>query len=247
MLPDPEGGETAPHPARRVNLAISADALLRAARGFSCIFWGIPLSILLYSGMLDVRIPPLLRLPTYVVGVFVVYCGVILLQRAGPLSALWPHRVREALFLLLLEVYLAPFVYWWRQMPSVPYYVANVVGMVFCTAAGLFVLNMLAADLAKSLHDQVLHAEARVSSWLSLVFMIIPAVDAVIRSIRSVFEAGSMMFMETFPIPPEMPRWMYAVALIPFTLTMAVAWKAKELSLKRLRLSAKVPPTHPPE
>lgn len=242
MLPDPESAAAARHPQRKANVAISADALLRAARGFSCVFWGIPVGLLLYSGTLDLRLSPFLRLPTYVGGVFVIYCGMILFQRAGPLSPLWPRRVREALFILLLQVYLAPFLYWWRQMPHVPYYVANVVGLVFCTAMGLLVLNMLAADLAGTLHDPVLRAEARAAAWLAVAFMVVPAADAVIHSIRTVFQADNMTFMETFPIPPEMPRWLRAAAFVPFGLTMAITWKAKELALRTLRVSAKLPP-----
>ncbi len=50
-------------PARKINIPVSADALIRVARGFSCVFWGIPLSLLLFSGALDVRLFAHIRMP----------------------------------------------------------------------------------------------------------------------------------------------------------------------------------------
>ena len=94
---------------KKTNVSIPAEALLRVARGFACIFWGIPLSLWLLSRAQDVRLVSSIRLPAYVVGVFLMCLGAVFLQRAGSLSDRWASRARQALFLFLVEVYLRSF------------------------------------------------------------------------------------------------------------------------------------------
>ena len=240
MLPDPANSEEHLQ-ARKVNISFSADALIRVARGFSCIFWGIPLSLLLFSGALDIRLFSFVRMPAYVFGIFVAYIGTVFLQRAGPLSDMWTRRVRQLLFLLLVEVYLAPFVYWWRQMPHVPYFTANMAALVICTTWVLFVINRLAGEVCKLLRDRTFLIETQVASWLAVVFMLTPVAYALYTALRAVLRPDGDFFFVL-----ERPLWIYALALLPFTITMAVSWKMKERCLQVLKMSAKVPPIQSP-
>jgi hypothetical protein len=240
MLSDPANSEEHLQ-ARKVNVSFSPDALIRVARGFSCIFWGIPLSLLLFSGALDIRLFAFVRMPAYVLGIFVAYIGTVFLQRAGPLSDMWTRRVRQLLFLLLAEIYLAPFVYWWRQMPQVPYFTANMLALVICTTWVLFVVNRLAGEVCKLLCDRTFLIETQVAGWLSVGFMLTPLAHALYTSIRAVLQPdGPSVFVF------ELPLWIYALALLPFTITMAVSWKIKERCLQVLKMSAKVPPIQSP-
>jgi hypothetical protein len=238
--------DAAPGGEKRTNVALSSGVLIRAARGFSCIFWGIPLGLLLFSGALDLRVFPRLRMPAYVFGIFLVYCGLMFLQRTGPLSAHWLRRVREAMFVLLVEVYLAPFVFWWRQMPHVPYYIANVLALILCTTLGLFLVNLLAGELGRALHDRTFLVESRLSAAISVLFMMVPVLGSVFDSIRATLQLESMLDLDLAGSPFAFPRWAYAFSLLPFTLTMAIAWKAKERCLLVLKTSYHVP-APPPE
>ena len=240
MLPDPANNAEYLR-AKKVNVSVSADALIRVARGFSCIFWGIPLSLLLFSVTLDIRLFSFVRMPAYVFGVFLACIGAVFLQRAGPLSDKWARRVRQALFLLLVEVYLAPFVYWWRQMPQIPYFAANMTGLVLCTTWGLFVVNRLAGEVCKLLYDRTFFIEAQVAGWLTAGFMIIPFAYALCYSVRTVLRPD-----DDFSFNLGLPSWIYVLALLPFSITMAVSWKIKERCLQVLKMSAKVPPIELP-
>jgi hypothetical protein len=237
--------DSAPAGEKRSNVALSSGVLIRAARGFSCIFWGIPLGLLLFSGALDVRVFPRLRMPAYVFGVFVIYCGLMFLQRTGPLSAHWARRVREAMFVLLIQVYLAPFVFWWKQMPHMPYYIANLLGLLLCTALGLFLVNLLAGELGRALHDRAFLVESRVSAWVSALFMLIPVLGSVLDSIHATLQFEAILNLDLAGSSFVLPRWVYALSLLPFTLTMAIAWKAKERCLLVLKTSYHVPAPHP--
>ena len=175
-------------------------------------------------------------MPAYVLGIFVAYIGSVLLQRAGALSDMWMRRVRQMLFLILVEIYLAPFVYWWRQMPHVPYFTANMAALVICTTWGLFVVNRLAGEVCKLLCDRTFLIETQVAGWLVVGFMLTPVVYALYTAVREMLRPDGEFFFVL-----ELPLWIYALALLPFTITMAVSWKMKERCLQVLKMSAKVP------
>jgi hypothetical protein len=239
MLSDPAKGEENLQ-AKKVNVSFSPDALVRVARGFSCIFWGIPLSLLLFSGALDIRLFLFVRIPAYVIGVFVAYIGTVFLQRAGALSDMWTRRVRQLLFLLVVEIYLSPFVYWWRRMPNVPYFSANMAALVICTTWSLFAVNRLAGEACRLLRDSAFLVETRVAGWLVVGFMLTPLAHALYTAIRAIVGPEGEFFVL------ELPLWIYALVLLPFTITMAVSWKIKERCLQVLKMSAKVPPIQSP-
>lgn len=236
MLPDPDHNQENLH-ARKVNISFSPDALIRVARGFSCVFWGIPLTLLLFSGALDIRLFSFIRMPAYVLGIFVAYIGTVFFQRAGPLSDMWTRRVRQLIFLLLVEIYLAPFVYWWRQMPQVLYFSANMAALVICTTWGLFAVNRLAGEACKLLRDSTFLLETQIAGWFAVGFMLTPLAYALNAAIRAVFRPDGEFFLFI-----QLPPWIYALTLLPFTITMAVSWKMKERCLQVLKMSAKVPP-----
>ena len=240
MVPDAANGEDHPQE-KKVNVSVSADALVGVARGFSCIFWGIPVSLLLYSGALDIRLFSFLRMPAYVLGILITYIGVVFLQRAGPLSDRWRRIVRQLIVLLLVEVYLAPFVYWWRQMPQVLYFAANMAGLILCTTWVLFAINRLAGEVCKLLRDRTFLIETQVASWLAAAFTLTPVAYALYAAVRTVLQPDAGFFF-VFELPP----WITAVVLLPFTITMAVSWKVKERCLQILKMSAKVPAIEPP-
>lgn len=214
------------------------DVLLRLARGFSCIFWGIPLALLMFSGALDLRITPRLRIPAFIFGLVLVFAGILQLSRASDLTPRWARRIRHAQVALLILVYLSPFVYWWRAMPHVPYYGANMLAIVVVAMSGLLALNRLAEEAGRLFGDGTFMIEARLSGWLSVVFLLAPGAMAVIRSILAAAPMENSRVWSLVLVPYLMPRWMYALALLPFTMTMMMAWRAKELCLRAIRRPA---------
>ncbi len=220
------------------NVALTPAVLLRIARGFLCFFWGLPIGLLLFTGALSFPTLPRIRLPAYVVGVLIAYCGVMYLKRTGPLTALWNRRLRFAILLMLLQVYLAPFVHWWKRVPSEPYFAANVIVLLLVTAWTFFVINMLAAELARVLHDSTFRIEAQISAWISFVFMLAPLLEVVAVSVSLYAESGSLFLVELPPAIFMLPRWASVFALVSFTSTMAVTWKAKGQALNRVSACA---------
>ncbi len=240
MLPDPPDNQEAGR-TRKVNIALSPDILTGMARGFSCLFWGLPISLLLFFGTLELRVLPRWRIPAYVLGVIIIFYGLLLLQRAGPLTVRWSRRLFTALILVLIQVYMVPFVYWWRQMPHVPYLIANMALLIICTTWVLFVINRLAGEIAKILHDVTFFMETQLSGWAAIIFILIPAGYFIYQAVQRNYNDAGFISLSPFLWPIKTPDWFFISALLPFTLTMAIVWKAKEKCLTVLKSSTRIP------
>ncbi|MBP7830859.1 MAG: hypothetical protein KA248_13185, partial [Kiritimatiellae bacterium] len=184
--------------------------LLRMARGFSCIFWGIPLALLMFSGALDLRVTPRLRIPTFVLGLILVFAGILQLNRAPNLTPRWAGRIRHAQVTLLILVYLSPFVYWWRAMPHVAYYGVNMLAIVVTAMGGLLALNRLAEETGRLFGDGMVVIEARLCGGLSVLFLLAPGAVAALRSILAAAPLENSRAWALVLVPYLMPRWMYA-------------------------------------
>ncbi|MEM7393083.1 MAG: IclR family transcriptional regulator C-terminal domain-containing protein, partial [Verrucomicrobiota bacterium] len=79
--------------------AASTEQLVILAKGFSRIFWGIPIALLLFIGAISINFIPAMRLPSYVFGILLIYWGMVLLYRAGKmyLSSLRPEKLGRLL------------------------------------------------------------------------------------------------------------------------------------------------------
>ena len=216
------------------NVALTPAKLLAISRGFLCLFWGLPVGLMLFTGAISLAVFRQFRLPAYVIGVLIAYCGVLHLRRTGSLTPLWNRRLRMAILLALLQVYLAPFLHWWERAPTQSYFTANVIVLLFATAWAFFVINMLAAELARVLRDNTFRIESQLSAWISFFLMLLPLFEVLAVSAALQASAGGSSLVEFIPALFLLPRWASAFIVVPFTLTMAVAWKAKEQALHRL-------------
>jgi hypothetical protein len=227
----------APGADARPDFELAPDQLLRAARGFSCLFWGIPLTLLLAYGAIQLQAVKGVRLPPYVAGIVVSYIGLVYLLRAGRVSVRWPRWVGQALLATFLQIYFTPFYYWWSAMRYETFYLANVLAMLGSMVWTLYLVNKLASDLGAALGDDFLHIEARLVGWSVILLMVLPLLGAVAVSIRAAARFESSLFAELVDVV-RLNEWPARLFFLPVTLTLAIAWKAKECSLRRLKRAA---------
>ncbi|HRZ12025.1 MAG TPA: hypothetical protein P5567_06180 [Kiritimatiellia bacterium] len=214
---------------------LEAAELLLLARGLLCVFWGIPLSLLMFFGTLELRLAAGLRVPVFAFGLMLIFLGVVHMSRVKSLSPRWARRTRETQLILLILVYLAPFVYWWQAMPHVPYYCVNVLAIVVVSMWGFLAVNRLAAEIGNRFGEHAFVIEARLSGWLAVVFLLGPGTFAVLRTILATASIENSGLATLVLVPYLVPRWMYALTLLPFTMTMMMVWRAKELCLRAIR------------
>ncbi|HBA84977.1 MAG TPA: hypothetical protein DCZ95_12855 [Verrucomicrobia bacterium] len=226
---------------RKPNLAVLPDQLLLLSRGFSCLFWSIPLGLLLFAMVPQIQVLRYFQMPSFLIGLMTGYWGLILLRKAGPITPHWPALIHRGLAIIFFQLYLAPFIQWWRVMPGVPYYFYNTAAFYLCTTWGLFLVNQLAGEAGRALHQSSFELETHLFRWASLAFMLAPLLGILVMAGYASHQYESPVWLELVRLGQLLPRWVFIPLLLPFTLTMATAWKAKEHGLSALKRSAKLP------
>ncbi len=222
----------APDPAR----------LLHAARGFAAAFWGLAVAVLLLSGVIHIRPLGLLGLPAHTAGALLLVLSGAWFWRSRGLSPRWDRLAAHYLAAAALQVYLLPFLGWWRLLDNTWYYTANMLLAVAGTLWLLLVLHVLALELAHRLRDQVLLVEARICLWVS---------PLLIGGAFGLYAMGAVWLagLDVGHLPDLLrgliiirPPWSNLPAILPFLLALAVAWESKERCLLAL-----APPPAPVE
>ena len=203
-----------------------AAQLLDAARGFAGLFWGLLASLLLFPGELDIQLSPRLRIPVYPAAMIAIYCGLSRLNRAGPLRPRWLRHVQEARGMLLLLFYFVPFVLWWKQAPRQPFLLGNMAAFVV-VAAGLLASSLRLCEAAGELFGRRLfRAEVRLCRWLVLL-VAAPTASAFLTGAWLAASCPDALWFGGLTV--RWVFWLCVLGLLPFTLTLAAIWKAKEL------------------
>jgi hypothetical protein len=227
-----EGG-TSPEEGGRAELANGH--LVRAMRGFSYIFWGLPLTLLLYFKAVDIHVVNRFRLPTYIVGMVVIYFGLVQLLHCGIGSRQWRRTARHGLIASFLLIYLGPFVYWFQYLPRVgTYYTVNSAALLAGIIWLLYTINRLAEELGAATVDSTLRFESRLFAWSVVLMMFVPLLIAAAVSSYMAMKYQSSLLTEMQTVQRETPVWVYILFLLPLSLTMMSAWRGKEHCIRAL-------------
>lgn len=215
------------------------------AKGFSLIFWGLLLAMILFFGNASVEVFHVVRIPAYVVGSALAAWGVWMLSDAGAISGPWHRHVRATLILVSLQIYFAPFVEWWKLSPHKMIYLVNVIGLLLVSMLTLFYVNRLAADLFRRLQNRSGRIEAWVFGGGVVVLMIVPLVLTTVACLVATMRYQTNFEFEMWQTIIQLPIWVYMILTIPCSLTLVTAWKARELCLRRLAQDDRdATPTH---
>ena len=218
----------------------SPSDLLAAVRGLSAWFWGLALIVLVLAGVLTVRLPFLARLPGHSVGLLILLVGVYHVHQAWPTHAPCRRWVRLLGLAVTLQLYLVPFLGWWRSGTAAWYALAH---LILLLASGLIMLAGLARwveAMAGHLGETELRIEARLSGW------VIPALGGLSSALYAV--RGGRLAWYTDPafalhhLLVETDPFLLFPALLPFIPALAIAWTAKTRLLHTLaRISGSRP------
>jgi hypothetical protein len=226
-------GEDAEEPGERGDgpQPLNARKALYLMRGFSWVFWGLPLTLLLFFGAVEVHVLAKLRLPSYALGVLVLFTGFLNVTRAGPITPAWHGWARSGVLLSFIMLYLTPFVYWWDRAPHVRFFGANMWILLVSTMLILVVVNRLASELGLRRADTTFAIEARLCAWSVVVLMMLPFGIAIGYAYYAFKKYGVTVPTTLSMAHKEMPFWLHVFFLLPFTLTMTTVWKARERAL----------------
>jgi hypothetical protein len=218
------------------------------ARGLSALFWGLPLAVVVstLAGESDL-LRPLGVLPPLAVAALLLY-ALHLLGQFQPQERPWRRALDRARVAAVLNLGLAPFIYWSSRVPGQPFLLLMVEFSLVSGLLFLLLLNPVLWRLASMLPDETLRAETRaftrVNCWL--VGVLLAGVLAWLGLTKwnpSFPDQFINYVMRVSPLPPRANSMVMLLGrlglwaalfpcLLPLAMTMALLWKIKEVILE---------------
>jgi hypothetical protein len=208
-------------------------SLGRVVRGLSALFWGLPAMLVIY--VQTARTDWLDLFGSFAMLPAVMVSGVPLLA-LWQMSAfqrqerVWIQSLHRTEVLGVINLGLAPFLFWWHRLPAIPFYAMCVGLLALSSVLFLLHLNIVLRRLAAMLPDETLRAETSLFtrfnySLLAAVFFLLTAYFAFeqIES-RPQWMTKALSFFSTQGL------WLVLfLILMPLAMTMALVWKIKEV------------------
>jgi hypothetical protein len=216
------------------NLRVPARDYVRLGQGFYFVFWGLLVTVLMGAQLLMLsEIPPFAEL-FLGLGVLATTVGSWRLYQVRSLGDLWHRRALTTLALAGLMVYFCLFVYLWRRVPDSDYLLTNV--FAFGAAGILYIIafNRVVAVLAATLRRKDMALESRVFGTGNIGLLLLPFAGIVAYIVVSaVLQKGNLLSEVRFVLG-RANLLVIIVLLLPFSLTLSLAWSCKDAVLRQL-------------
>lgn len=205
--------------------------LLRMSRGFSCLFWSMPLFSTAHAMALASILPVRWMIGMLLACFLPVVCGLWMLRACGDLTPRWGVKIGRVFLLTFIALYLCPFLAWWIAAPLQVYFAANAAAHYVVMAGLLAGLNRLAGEGARGMGDTPLRRESQAGLimvlWLSACTV---GALAWLFHRAGVLEAGTATVLAQLAELPTEARYLF---LLPYAMTAYVMWRAKETGFRR--------------
>ncbi len=208
-------------------------ALGQLARGLSALFWGLPLTLLLYvqTARGDWMDPmgAFSIVPAVCGGGLLVY-GLRQMELFQPQERIWRLALDRCLFIGWVNLGLTPFLYWWHRMPYIPLYSAAVSFLAVGSLLFLGSVNLLLGRLTAMLPDETLRQETRLFATLNRVVLVFVTVGLLIYLALSPLRGLPGWLVEALGWADTFGLWVLLFfILMPLAMTMSLLWKIKEV------------------
>jgi hypothetical protein len=205
--------------------------LVRISRGFSCLFWSLPLLAASQAFTFGFFLPARWMFGLLLVCFLPLVCGLWMLRASGNLTPRWSAMIGRVSLLAFVAIYLCPFLLWWNLAPTRLYFAVNAAlhyGVMIGLLAGL---NRLAGECARGLGDTPLRREAQ-AGWIMVLWLSGCTVGALTWLFHraGVLEAGMPTVLAQWAELPSEARTLF---LLPYAMTAYVMWRAKETGFHR--------------
>lgn len=207
-------------------MARSARDLLRMSRGFSCLFWSMPLLSMAHAAAWRALGSPRWVLALLLAGFFPLVTGLWLLQRGPQVSTQLRTRAHRLQLLAWTACLLTPFLAWWTAFPARLYFGANAALYYVVIILLLAGLNALATSCARGLGHVPLCRESRAGAMMVLCLgggTVLALAGLFQRA--GIFDAGLLAVIGRLA---QLPTEARALFVLPYILTAYVMWRAKE-------------------
>ncbi len=210
---------------------VDPGCLLRMSRGFSCLFWSMPLLAAVHAGFWIVQLPLRWVLGAWLACFLPLVCGLWMLRADETPPRNWESSLRSASRWVLIAICLCPFLVWWKASPLNFYFAGNAAAYLLAMIILLTQLNRLAGAFATGLGDVPLRRESR-AGWIMVVWLSVCTIGALVWLFHrsGILDAGASTVLAQLS---ELPHEARTLFLLPYAMTAYVMWRAKETGFRR--------------
>lgn len=221
-------------PAGIVPDRIPAQDLVRLAQGFYFIFWGLLVAVVVGA---QVLVAPGLRTFAELFlggGVAATLVGTWRLHQASSLAEPWTKRTPILLALAGLLAYFCVFFYLWRRLPTSTYLLANVLAFIVTGILYVIMFSRTVSALATVFGRRGLALESQAFSAGNIGLLLLPFAGAILYvMVMAVIHKSNPLSQLQFLLG-RANLWVLLVVLLPFSLTLSLAWACKDAVLRQL-------------
>jgi hypothetical protein len=220
-------------------LASKAELLRRLGklvRGLSTLFWGLPITLLVYvqyiqsehTGFFD-ALGSFGILPPVLVSSWLLY-GLSQLGQFQKQERVWRNTLERARLFGVVNLGLSPFLFWWHRLPFIQLYNVAVMLLAASSLLFLFILNRVLDRLAAMLPDETLRLETKLfTTFNRRVLMAIPTLLCFYFALTFVPNLPEILRIILERGNPQGLWLLIFLILMPLAMTMALLWKIKEV------------------
>jgi hypothetical protein len=158
--------------------------------------------------------------------------GLIQMGAFQPQERVWRAALDRAKIFALLNLGLAPFLYWWNRMPGNQFFLTMVLALAFCAVLFLSSVNLVLQRLGAMLPDEGLRLETRQFTTLNLNLLIGTFLIALIYLLLAQIQNPPLWIGVLLAFLDRGSFWfLVLLVLLPLAMTMALVWKTKEVIL----------------
>ncbi|HTI98124.1 MAG TPA: hypothetical protein VL527_04395 [Dongiaceae bacterium] len=207
-------------------------SLGRLVRGLSSLFWGLPLTLLVcvQTARTDLfhtfnLFPPVLFIAWLLYGLW--QLGYFQRQ-----ERIWLRALDRTRMLGLISLGLAPFLYWWNQVPYNAFFSQMVMLLTVMAVLFLSELNLVLRRLGAMLPDETLRLETRQFTTLNRTLLLLLLLLMAGYFVLNQFSILPLWVQLSLNTISRQGLWVLVfLVLLPLAMTMALLWKIKEVIL----------------
>ena len=213
---------------------IPARDLVRLAQGFYFIFWGLLTAVLVGSQLLMALGTRTFAEIFLGAGVLATLVGTWRLYQVRTLGEAWTSRTGAALSVAALMTYFCLFFYLWRRLPTNTYLMSNALAFIVTGILYVILFGRAVAAMATAFGRRNLALESQVFSAGNIGLLLLPFICAlayvlIMAAANKTSPLGELLFLLE-----RANLLVVVVLLLPFSLTLSLAWACKDSILRQL-------------
>jgi len=221
-------------PSETITVQLPAADYVALAQGFYFVFWGLLVTLLAGAQLLI-----MVGIPAYSewflgAGVVSTLVGSRRLYQVRHAGGRWHSRARVVFGLAILLAYFCVFFYLWRRVPDSMYLMGNALAFAASGILYLVAFNRAVAALALALGRRTMALESQLLSASNIGLLLLPFVCAVAYIIIMAVFHKTEPLAELQSLLGHANLLVIVVVLLPFSLTLSLAWSCKDVVLQEL-------------